>query len=58
MAQLPVRTQAGGMCTEELAMKPNAHTTEHSTKITIDNFGPHGGQPTPGCGKRRTFLKS
>jgi len=42
MAQLPVRTQAGGMCTEELAMKPNAHTTEHSTKITIDNLAPMG----------------
>jgi hypothetical protein len=44
-------------------MKRNTHATEHSIKITIDNFGPHGGQPTqiqptPGCGKRRTFLSS
>ena len=51
------------MCREEFTMKRNARATEQNTKITIDNFGPHGGQPTqiqptPGYGMRRTFLKS
>jgi hypothetical protein len=51
MAQLALRTKAGGVCREELAMKRNAQATEQSTNTTLDKFGPHGGQPAaiPPC---------
>jgi len=45
MAQLPVRTQAGGVCIEEFTMKRNTHATEQSIKITLDNLAPMGANP-------------
>ena len=42
MAQLPLWTQAGGLRSEGFTMKPNAYTTEQSTKITVDNLAPMG----------------
>jgi len=46
MAQLPVRTQAGGLCREQFEMTCKRHTTEQSTNITLDNLAPMGAKHT------------